>query len=234
MIEVYCLCNNEEQLMPYFMRHYSRFGKVILLESCSTDRTIEIASALGAVIWKYDVPDEINDEWITKLKNNCWKNSLADWVMIVDADEFIYHSKLTEVLRYSNATIIRPKFYNMYSRRFPTTQGQIYEEVNLGIEQTSPQPKMNIFRPRIKDINYYPGCHEAFPDEKLKIDNDSGIMTLHMRNLGKAFIRKRNLRHSQRRSQVNKDHGWGDHVDFPMKDVLKQFDRSMKIAKKII
>jgi glycosyltransferase involved in cell wall biosynthesis len=100
--------------MPYFMRHYSQFANVILLESCSTDRTIEIASSFGATIWKYDVPDEINDEWITKLKNNCWKDSRADWVMIVDADEFIYHPNITEILRKTDAMIIRPKFWNMY------------------------------------------------------------------------------------------------------------------------
>ncbi len=234
MIEVYCLANNEEQLMPYFMRHYSQFANVILLESNSTDRTIEIAHSLGATIWTYDVPDEINDEWITYLKNNCWKDSLADWVMIVDSDEFIYHPDLINKLKNSKATIIQPRFYNMYSNKFPTTKGQIYEEVTLGIEQTQPKAKMNIFRPRIGNINYLPGCHEAFPLGKFILDTESGIMTLHMRNLSKEFIRKRNERHSMRRSAINKEHGWGDHVDFPIEDVLKQFDEAILRATKII
>src|SRR4030066_1175068 len=99
LIIAYILCNNEERLMPYVMRHYSQFAKVIILESNSTDQTVEIAHSMGAEIWSYDVPDEIDDRWFTELKNNCWKESKADWVMIVDADEFIYHPEIVKILQ---------------------------------------------------------------------------------------------------------------------------------------
>jgi hypothetical protein len=235
MIDVFCLANNEEKLMPYFMRHYSQFADVTLLESNSTDKTIEIANSMGATIWSYDRPDELDDEFFTDLKNNCWKKSQADWVMIVDADEFIYHHNIVNLLKRTNATIIIPEFWNMYSEQFPTTEGQIYDEITMGCKQDSPPAKMNIFRPgEIQEMNYSPGAHHANPAGNIKIDYDSRIKTLHMRNLSKQFVIERNARHSQRRSQINKDKGWGDHVDFPVSDVMKSFDEAMLKLIKVI
>lgn len=234
-IEVYCLANNEERLMPYFMRHYNQFAHVILLESNSTDTTVEIANNMGAEIWKYDVPDEINELFFTELKNTCWKKSSADWVMIVDADEFIYHPDVKKVLRYSQATVIMPRFINMYSEKFPTTERQIYDEVKRGVEQFSPKPKMNVFRPRaIKTIDYFPGCHEAFPQGNVKINSNTGLLTLHMRNLSKEFVIERNMRARHRNSQMNKEMGWGVHVEWPQEEWERIFDEGMRNAIKIL
>lgn len=234
-IEAFILANNEERLMPYVMRHYSQFAKVIILESNCTDRTVEIAHSHGAEIWNYDVADEIDDAWFTKLKNNCWKDSCADWVMVADADEFIYHPNIREILRRTRSTIIQPRFYNMYSRNFPTTSGQIYEEVRRGVEQVSPKAKMNIFRPiAIKDIEYYPGCHEAFPHGRVRINTESGIKTLHMRNLSKDFIIDRNLRARKRNSEINRANGWGVHVDWPEEEWLRRYEEGLREATDIL
>ena len=235
MLEAYILCNNEEKLMPYIMRHYTQFAKVIILESNSTDRTVEIAHSMGAEIWSYDVKDEIDDRWFTDLKNNCWKESKADWVMIADADEFIYHPEIVKILQKNHNTIIQPKFYNMYSEQFPTTGGQIYEEVNRGVEQFSPKAKMNIFKPRaIKEMGYFPGCHEAFPVGVTRIDIDSPIKTLHMRNLSKEFIIERNLRARRRNSEQNRLNGWGCHVDWPEDEWIRRYEEGLKEATEII
>jgi glycosyltransferase involved in cell wall biosynthesis len=234
-IETYILANNEELLMPYLMRHYLQFSKVIILESNSTDKTSEIAHDMGAEIWTYDVPDEINDKWFTDLKNNCWKESHADWVIIVDADEFVYHKNITQILKNNYSTILCPRFFNMYSEKFPTTEGQIYDEVKLGVEQFSPKAKMNVFRPRmVKDMNYFAGCHEAFPTGRVRIDDNSGLMTLHMRNLGKEFIINRNLRARKRQSELNRQMGWGIHVDWDESEWVRRYEEEMKQATKII
>ena len=233
-IEVFCLVSNEELMMTYFMRHYGAFADIIILESCSTDRTVEIAHNAGAEIWSYDMKDEINDQWFTYLKNTCWKESKAEWVMIVDVDEFIYHPNLMKVLQYSPATVIRPRFYDMYSKEFPTTEGQIYSEVTMGVEQLSPNPKMNIFRPSaITDMNYAPGCHDASPSGNVKIDIDTDIKTLHMRKLSLSYYLAKNESHSRRRSQLNKDNHWGDHVDLPKEEMIRKFENGLNNAVKI-
>lgn len=235
LIQTFILCNNEERLMPYIMRHYSQFSKVVILESQSTDRTVDLARELGAEVWSYDMPDEINDDWFTRLKNACWKGSLADWVIICDADEFVYHPDITKVLKSTQGTIIRPKFYNMYSEEFPTTKGQIYDEVKKGVEQTSPLPKMNIFRPvAIKEMNYFPGCHEAFPTGNVRLVEDSPIKTLHFRNLSLNFVIERNLRARKRNSELNRQMGWGVHVEWDESEWVKRFEEGLKNAVEII
>lgn len=233
-IEAYILCNNEELLMPYIMRHYSQFAKVIILESNSTDRTIDIARNMGAEVWRYEVPDEINDDWFTKLKNACWKGTQADWVMVADADEFIYHPNIVKALKSCQGTVIQPRFFNMYSETFPATEGQIYEEVINGVEQTSPKAKMNVFRPMaIKEMNYFPGCHEAFPTGNVRIDDTTEIKTLHMRNLSRQFVIDRNMRARRRNCELNRQMGWGCHVDWTEEEWMRRFDEGISQAIKI-
>jgi len=224
-IEVYALTNNEEKLMPYFMRHYNQFAKVILLESNSTDRTIEIAESMGADVWTYDVPDEVNDEWFLEVKNNCWKESKADWVMVVDADEFIYHPDIVGILEKTDATVFLPRLFNMFHDCFPTTEGQIYEEVTGGREGGG---KMNIFRPsEITEINYAIGCHNATPEGNVNLSINSEIMTLHMRHLGSDYVIERNKRFASRMSELNRSMGWGFHVDSPPEEVIKYMHDEM-------
>lgn len=231
-IEVYALTNNEEQIMPYFMRHYTQFAHVILLENNSTDQTVEIAQSMGAEIWKYDVPDEINDQWYLDVKNNCWKNSKADWVIIGDADEFVYHPHIIEYLERTDATIFLPRLWNMFSEKFPTTTGQIYEEVTGG---RPGGPKMNLFRPsEIKEINYDAGCHMAHPTGNVRLNVNSEIMTFHMRNLSKEYVNERNARNFARLSEVNKKNNWGYHFGNSPEETNQYIDNEMTVLIKVI
>ncbi len=231
-IEVYVLACNEELIMPYFLKHYTQFADIILLESNSTDKTADMVIEAGGEIWHYDYPDEINDQWFIDIKNSCWKESQADWVMIVDVDEFIYHPDIKDILSKTDATIFLPRLWNMFSDHFPTTQGQIYEEITGGREGGG---KMNIFRPsEIRDINYAIGCHNAFPKGNVRLNTTSEIMTLHMRHLGEDYVIARNARTSKRLSAYNRQRGWGFHVDEPPEKVIEYMRNEMTGLIKVI
>lgn len=224
-IEVYANVNNEERMIPYFMRHYTQFAHVILLENNSTDRTVEIAKSMGAEVWVYDMPDELNDQIFIDIKNQCWKKSDADWIMIVDADEFIYHPNIVKILETTNSTVFLPHMFNMFSEYFPTTTGQIYEEVTGGVDGGS---KMNIFkRSEITDINYTVGCHSANPQGNVKLNVNSEIITLHMRNLSFEYVIERNARMSRRMSALNRQMKWGWHVDISPEEIKKHMVEEM-------
>ena len=237
-IEVYCLANNEELLMPYFMRHYNQFAKVILLESCSKDRTIEIAESMGAEVRSFDKPDEINDLWFTELKNTVWKDSTADWVMIVDADEFIYHPDIVSLLEQTEYTALLPAFYNMYSDVFPTAEGQIYDEVKYGRRwggEANIYGKINIIKlPDITDTNYSPGCHRANLRGNVNIGVTSDIKTLHMRNLSREFTVNRVMSHARRMGEYNKKMGWGAHVFKSKEEIIAQMEEEMRDLIKVL
>lgn len=237
-IEVYCLANNEEKLMPYYMRHYTRFAKVILLNNNSTDNTVRVAESLGAEIRNLNIPDEINDQLFVDIRNQCWKESKADWIMWADADEFIYHPDIIYFLSKTVATAILPAFYNMYSETFPTTDGQIYEEVTLGARwggEKNIYGKFNIFKlPDIKEINYNPGCHRVNLKGNVKELHTTEVKTLHMRNLSPQFVVKRNKRNSIRLSSFNRERNWGTYVDMTEQQTIERFYQEMSQSSKVI
>jgi hypothetical protein len=225
-IEVYVMVNNEELLVPYIMRHYGQFAKVIFLESNSTDRTVELGRNLGAWIYQYDNPDVMSNLDMMKIKEDCWKGSKADWVMIVDADEFIYHPDLLKVLQESKATIIHPTFHNMFSEKFPTTTGQIYDEVQMGtLDSGIWVSKMNIFRPdQIVSMNYGIGAHTARPAGNIIIDNNSGVKTLHMNFLSRQYLINRYARNQKRLTETDVKNGWGVQSFWSEAEINKYFD----------
>src|SRR5262245_42339747 len=104
-IAVYTLCFNEEFFLPYFLRHYHQYTeRIVLFDNCSTDHTAEIARQAGVDVRPYESGDEIRDDLLLQIKNNCWKECRGqgvDWVLVVDVDEILYHSDLTGFLQQS-------------------------------------------------------------------------------------------------------------------------------------
>lgn len=207
-IEVYCPVNNEDKMIGYFIRHYSQFARVILLANNSTDKTVSIALELGAEIREIICPDEQSEEWLQMIKNTCWKGSKADWVMIVDADEFIYHPDLVSILQRTAATIFKPAYFNMFAKTFPKNKGQIYESVKCGLPGGIWTDKTNIFRPsEITDINYSVGAHNAEPTGNA-IYGTEDIKTLHMRFLSEKYVVARHKYAAKRLKIQNRLNGW--------------------------
>lgn len=218
--------------MPYFMKHYSQFASVVVLENNSTDKTVQIAKSWGARVWEQDIPDVIDDQWYIDIKDNIWKSSKADWVMVVDCDEFIYHPNLVEVLEQTSGTIIEPTFYEMFSEKFPTTETQIYDEVKFGCDGG---PKINIFRPgKIKEINYQGGCHNATPLGDVQFAKNTGICTLHMRFLSLQYVLDRSKHSAQRLSEFNKRTGLGFHYLWSEEDITNHFKGHLAKSTQVI
>jgi glycosyltransferase involved in cell wall biosynthesis len=231
-IETYILAHQEEKLLPYTMRHYTQFSDVILMEGHSTDRTVEIAESYGARIMKVNTGNQVNDQIYLEIKNNCWKESKADWVIICDCDEFIYHPNIKEYLSKTTSTIFRPRLFNMYSEEFPTGEGQIYDEVKYGVDGGG---KTNLFRPdQVVEINYLPGCHNAKPEGNIRLDLHSEILTLHFKNLSRQYVIDRNAYLFNRLSDINKLYKWGWHVGKGAEAVNQDFDNVSEQLIKIL
>jgi len=233
-IEVFAICYNEERLLPYFLRHYSSFcDEITIYDNQSTDSGPALCKANPKVhLISYDTSNEIRDDIYLQIKNNCWKRTNADWVIICDIDELVYNPHIREYLEETEYTAILPSMFNMYSEKFPTTPGQIYDEVNKGVPCG---PKLNLFKPSdIKEINYDPGCHIAHPEGNVTVDKNSDIITLHMRYLSKEYLIERNRMSYQRLSKVNKKMGWGVHYGFPIEELKQQFDKEFLLTTKVI
>ncbi len=79
---------NEERNIERCLRSVSWAAQVFVVDSCSTDRTAEIARAMGADVipFRWDGHGPRKKNWA--LDNISWAN---EWVLVVDADEEVSH-----------------------------------------------------------------------------------------------------------------------------------------------
>lgn len=213
ILHVYALCFNEETILPYFLRYYQSIAKrVIVYDNDSTDRSREIVKASGAELRRFQTKGEHSDRVQTLIKSTCYRESRgqADWVIVVDMDEFIHHPDLIGTLeRYDKEGVTLPlvEGFDMVSDAPPTGPGQIYEEIRTGFRSES-FDKPEVFRPEI-DINFEPGCHKANPRGLVKKSAKAEIKLLHYRYLGPDYLIRRYELRTRRLSKDNRRFGWG-------------------------
>ena len=95
--ELITMWYNEEYLAPFFLNHYSWVDKIhILLDADTTDNTEKIAGAYGNVhIEHFRFPDMMDDIIKVRKINETYKSIIdADYVIVVDSDEFIFCNQL--------------------------------------------------------------------------------------------------------------------------------------------
>jgi glycosyltransferase involved in cell wall biosynthesis len=232
-IETYILCRNEELFLPYLVRHYSQYGKIIILENNSTDSTVELAKKLGCEVWIYSIPDYKVEKTLDLIRKKCWQDSKADWVMIIDADEFIYHPDLLKILTTTQFTVFEPEYVNMFSDKFPTTCGQIYDEVQYGASGGIWKAKMNLFSPRyITDMCWDVGGHYARPKGRVNICYNSGIKTLHYKFMGSAYVMKNFKEQWDRKLIFDRKRGYGAQYGWSEEEINNFFEDNKPFLKK--
>lgn len=201
-IETYIIAWNEAETIALTIKHYQEFSKVILYDNFSDDRTREIAEEMGCEVRMFGRAGELNDAEYLKVKNNAWKKSQADFVIIVDADEIL--QKPTDF----NGTIFKTKGFNIYSHDMPNLT---YFEINRGHWDDN-YSKSVIFSPKkINAINYTYGAHKC--DPKGEVIYSPEVLTLfHYRCIGgPERIVKRHALYCKRMGHLNRTLGLGSH-----------------------
>lgn len=180
-IEVHLLTYNEQDILPYTLRHYGSFAhKIVIHDSFSTDRTREIANEFSVEIQDFDMGGVVSDQLMRELKNNCWKNSDADWVIVCDADEFVYFpperlfpegmgqqlaaQKYLSLYERMGISIARSQGWQMCSDDYPKGDGQIYDELQYGAKDDLWYSKCALFQPHaVREMRYGAGAHDCRP-----------------------------------------------------------------------
>ncbi len=208
-IDVFAICYNEEVMLPFFIDHYKKMGaNITIIDNQSTDKSRQIIEKSGCKYMAFNSNNQIRDDLYLKIKNNCWKQSKADWVIVCDIDEFIEIN--FDISRY---TIINTNGFDMIG----------YPNSRLGV----PNPmysKHIMFRPaQIKEINYHPGCHKCYPEGN--ISGSVGIANLlHYKYIDEDYVYKRHLMYQERLSNQNKVNGWGiEYQNVERKKIFEKF-----------
>jgi glycosyltransferase involved in cell wall biosynthesis len=235
-IDVFSVCYNEEIILPYFLKHYKKFVRnITIYDNMSTDNSVNIMNEYGVNIIPFDTQDRFEESVLMNIRNTCWKGSDADWVIICDTDELIYHENIMEVLTNTHANHIVTEGYEMMSETLPTTEGQIYEELKFGYFKPD-YSKPCLFKPsEVTDINFTPGCHTADPTGPNIISiKDSGIKLLHYKYLNREVLIKKYEHYKVRQSEEMIRNGWGHYQLWGAIAINSQFDSWLSISNNII
>lgn len=223
-VETFIICWNRESTIHLTINHYRKLGRVILYDNFSDDRTRDIAEHLGADVRLFGRAGELDDQTYLDIKNHCWKNSAADWVIIVDDDEILYHPNLEHELTrglMQGATIFHVQGFNIHSDLMPVND---WTDILIG-EKNENYSKLCIFNPRnITDIRYRYGCHAASPTGNI-IYHDTKLILLHYRDVGgvERLIERHNL-YKSRLSETNKRYNLGHHYSESEAGKRKQWE----------
>ena len=235
-IDVFSLCYNEEIILPYFLKHYKKFVRnITIYDNMSTDNSVNIMNEYGVNVIPYDTQGKLEESAFLNIKNNSWKGSDADWVIVCDTDELIYHENIIEVLTNTHANHIITEGYEMVSETLPTTEGQIYEELKFGYSKPD-YSKACLFKPsEVTNINFGPGCHFSDPTGPNIISiQDSGIKLLHYKYLNREVLIKKYDHYRVRQSEEMILNGWGNYQQWGADVINSQFDSWLSISTNII
>lgn len=218
IVHAYFLCYNEEKILPHLLNYYLKFcSKVTILDNESTDSSVDIVNSYpNTEVISWNSNNEIRDDLYLQIKNNVWKRSRGkcDYVIVGDADEFIYHEDMTKFLntaKVNGVTIFKPIGYHMIADEeyVLNESSNILSEVTLGIRGQS-NDKLMIFDPNLDEINYSPGCHTASPQGVVKFYTSPGdLKMLHYKYLGLQDFIPKHLMRGKRLSAFNKSYNMG-------------------------
>lgn len=199
-VDVYSTMRNEIKIIPYFLRHYETFAdRILVWDDNSDDGTREMLEAHPKVkLLPINLGRIDDDYFVTDLwpQYKTISRGYADWVICVDADEFVYHPNILSKLEELESQGIKRVMcygFTMYHQTLPTTAGQIYEEVKLGVADKW-SSKIALFTPDL-NMKWSRGRHRYnHLGGNITAMFDTGIHILHFRYLGWDYYMERTKR----------------------------------------
>jgi hypothetical protein len=173
------------------------------------------------------------------LRQQAWQESrgCADWVIVVDCDEFLWHPDLPAYLaamRRQGVTVPRTCGYEMISPHFPSAADQIYCQVRTGI-RADHMDKLVVFDPSaVATMNFTVGCHGAHPEGKIVHDPAPQLKLLHYRHLGLEYVLSRYRQLGLRRTEIDYQMGWNYHYTWPEQEIARFHTEAIGAAKEIV
>jgi tetratricopeptide (TPR) repeat protein len=216
-IHLYALCWNEEVLLPHLFRYYSFVDKIFIYDNGSNDNSKTLIEAEPkAELINFDTSGGMNDEVQIQLKNSVWKKSkgIADFVIVIDTDEFIYNADLLAALQEMKgygATILKPRGYQMISDETPDADQILTERITRGARSYQ-FDKCVLFDPNaITEINYTIGAHSCEPEGNVIYHRTPSWKLLHYKFLSFEYVNQRNHILAKRQSELNRSMGYSQH-----------------------
>lgn len=236
-IHAHILAWNEEKILPYTLDYYSTIcEKIFVYDNMSTDSSDEIYKKYDKVsVIKWDSQNTFNDFLNKEIKSNAYKQYSrdADWVIVCDCDEILYHPNLLEMLEhYKSIGVDIPEIdgRDMVSESFPIYDGKLITDVvKVGSDTYDVMCKNIVFNPK-KDVIFSFGAHSSYCADCVRSQNRE-LKLLHYKFLGKDYVKRLYVARAKRLSEFNKKNKFGEHYfNLP----FEYMDKLLKNNKNVI
>lgn len=213
-VELITMWYNEEDFAPFFLKHYSWVDKInLIIDADTNDKTVEIAKAYPNVSIEYfKFPDMMDDVLKTNKINSKYKEIDADWVIVVDSDEFIFDEFNDPDIRYFlnniwNENVVKCKLFDVFKHihEYP-----LDVHVSIPLQRRHGKLDNNYFKPsivrgRLRDVEFSVGHHRV----NLDSNDDVFLLGAHWAMVDYDIAVKRRIYGRKlRQSQFNLNHGF--------------------------
>jgi Methyltransferase domain/Glycosyl transferase family 2 len=219
-------------MLPFFFRQYdSIVSQYFFFDDHSKDSSLEMIrrhpNAKVEPLLRSDLDSFALSE--LSVSNDCWKRSRgqADWVIVIDIDEHLFHSDLPALLmRYKalGITIVPALGYQMISEDFPHADSMLCDTYTKGAPWDI-YSKLALFDPSaINEIDYGVGRHQASPTGRVIAPCHDELLLLHYKFLG---FERTHTRHQQlHRGLGTKDleNNWGYQYNWSEEEFRQTWD----------
>lgn len=212
---------NEEDLAPFFLKHYSFISKIhVLLDADSNDKTRDICKAASNVeiidfrftdMFDADKKRYLVNELFDKIKHD------YDWIFAVDCDEFAFVTEFN-LQSITNANVIRVCFWQIYRHvsegdlniNMPIREQRRHGDINLNHNLNYMYVKPCIVKGNIPNFVWGIGAHN-YEINRNAIDFPHLFQGAHWRMADVNIATKRRLLNKERQSKNNIMAGYQKH-----------------------
>jgi hypothetical protein len=240
-VDVYAVIWNDLPMLPYFLRHYRPLNaRFWLFDDGSTDGTLDYLSRQEDVHVRPFANDGESFEFsAVALYDEAWRQSRgeAEWVVVCDIDEHLFHPNLPDYLDRSRAigvTAIPALGYQMVAESFPDSDRRLCDEVVRGTRWPR-MDKLMLFDPEAVDaINYAPGRHACAPRGRVVVPSETEVKLLHYRYLGIDYVLRRNRELGARLGPTDVKHNFGHKYRWGEAELRADFDQFVAASSNVI
>ena len=166
----------------------------------------------------------MDEQTLMNIRNNCWKDSEAQWCLVVDADELVD----VNVLCLENwlEDIIQCEGYEMFG-----TEEDTIQTLTQGCKSAGYCKPVLFKKDSFKEINFAPGSHTCSPEPVGKDFSTNPTISVNLyhtkwRSWTNGFERAKLL--AERRSNHSRMNGWNFHYGLDESIHRDYYENGMK------
>lgn len=206
-VEVISCMYNEQFLAPFFCKHYEWADRItVLLDTATTDKTEEIINGFANVVSvPFEMPDGMNDGLKSIRISEFYQASDSDWVIIADADEFIFITR-EDIESVGGHTMARVALYDVFRH---TTESDLDSSLPVRDQRSHGCLDERYIKPSIvrggMGFSFGPGHHHL---GGIPVVYPLIFKGAHWANADKFCIERRIKGRRDRQSAENRMFGW--------------------------